>query len=489
MSVLSKPIVEMSTTPTSAASVSYSHAGGHRRYLMQLRVCDAAMALAAGIAAYLLRFGATFSLSTSHLIVALTLPVVWLVLVSGTRGYELRYLHLRVEETRHLLRAGVALASVGALASYSFKLDMSRGYMLAIVVLTFTMTLSQRLVLRACLTRQRVRGTGWMRRVLVVGHWYDVDPMLRELGRTRDHGFQVVGACLAGQLQDAPVTVPITGGFDRVDQVAAERGADVVVVLPGRGLGPAEVRRIGWQLERSGVQLLVGCAGLLDVGLSRTTILPVGPLALIDVSHAELHGARRVAKASFDRVFGLVLLVLASPFLLVLMLAVRMDSPGPAIFRQVRAGQDGRTFEMLKLRTMTVDAESRRGALSSLSDSDGLLFKIHDDPRITRFGRVLRRLSLDELPQLVNVVRGEMSLVGPRPPLCAEVEAYEDDVRRRLVVKPGLTGLWQVSGRSDLSWDESVRLDLRYVDNWSLALDLRILWSTARAVLSRSGAY
>jgi exopolysaccharide biosynthesis polyprenyl glycosylphosphotransferase len=207
------------------------------------------------------------------------------------------------------------------------------------------------------------------------------------------------------------------------------------------------------------------------------------------VDHAELRGARRVVKGVMDRLAAALGLLLAGPLLLVLMAAVRLDSPGPALFRQQRVGRGNDRFTMLKLRTMTVDAEERREDLVGLNESDGALFKIRNDPRITRVGRMLRRFSLDELPQLVNVLRGEMSLVGPRPPLPSEVADYEYDVRRRLAVKPGLTGLWQVSGRSDLPWDEAVRLDLRYVDNWSPLLDLQILFKTGRAVLSRSGAY
>jgi lipopolysaccharide/colanic/teichoic acid biosynthesis glycosyltransferase len=179
-----------------------------------------------------------------------------------------------------------------------------------------------------------------------------------------------------------------------------------------------------------------------------------------------------------------------APVFLAIAAGVRLTSPGPAIFRQTRIGKNGREFTMLKFRSMYVDAEIRRAELDSLNErSDGLLFKIRDDPRITRFGKFLRTLSLDELPQLINIVSGHMSLVGPRPPLPAEVALYDDDVRRRLLVKPGLTGLWQISGRSDLTWEESVRLDLRYVENWSLSLDLHILWRTAFVVARSSGAY
>jgi exopolysaccharide biosynthesis polyprenyl glycosylphosphotransferase len=198
---------------------------------------------------------------------------------------------------------------------------------------------------------------------------------------------------------------------------------------------------------------------------------------------------RMLLKSFLDRSVGIVLLVCAAPIIGISALLVRLTSRGKAFFPQHRVGLDGDTFTMFKLRSMVADAEDRKAELLDLTDRDGLMFKMHADPRITPVGKVLRRFSIDELPQLWNVVKGDMSLVGPRPPLPAEYEAYHDAVHRRLRVRPGLTGLWQVSGRADLTWEESVRMDLRYVDNWSIALDLQILWKTARAVLKGSGAY
>jgi exopolysaccharide biosynthesis polyprenyl glycosylphosphotransferase len=196
-----------------------------------------------------------------------------------------------------------------------------------------------------------------------------------------------------------------------------------------------------------------------------------------------------MVKGAVDRCGALLGLIALAPVLLVLALAVRLSSPGPVLYRQERIGVNGRSFGMLKFRSMVVDADQRLEEIRADNISDGLLFKMRDDPRVTPVGRWLRRFSLDELPQLLNVLGGSMSLVGPRPPLPGEVARYDSSVSRRLLVKPGLTGLWQISGRSDLPWEEAVRLDLRYVENWSLALDLLILWKTGRAVLSRSGAY
>jgi exopolysaccharide biosynthesis polyprenyl glycosylphosphotransferase len=248
------------------------------------------------------------------------------------------------------------------------------------------------------------------------------------------------------------------------------------------------LRRLAWRLERDDIDLIVAST-LIDVAGSRTTIRPVDGLPMLHVEHPTLTGARRLVKAVVDRAGAVVLLVLACPILALLALAVRVDSTGPVLFRQTRVGKDGHEFVIFKFRTMHIDAEARLAELRHLNEVDGALFKLRNDPRVTRVGRLLRKFSLDELPQLLNVIGGSMSLVGPRPPLPEEVAVYPDDARRRLAVRPGMTGLWQVSGRSDLSWDEAVRLDLQYVENWSLSLDLVIMLRTLSAVTRGAGAY
>jgi exopolysaccharide biosynthesis polyprenyl glycosylphosphotransferase len=248
------------------------------------------------------------------------------------------------------------------------------------------------------------------------------------------------------------------------------------------------LRELAWELEKTGTDLCVAPA-LLDVAGPRTTIRPVAGLPLLHMDHPEFTGTKQVIKDAFDKLVGLSALALTAPVFLFVTLIIRLDDGGPAFFRQTRVGRDGRDFTVYKFRTMVMDAEKLKAELAASNDHDGVLFKMRKDPRITKVGSWLRRWSLDELPQLLNVVRGDMSLVGPRPALPDEAARYGDYVRRRLVVKPGLTGLWQVNGRSDLSWEESVRLDLRYVENWSLVLDLQILWKTLSAVWRGSGAY
>jgi len=248
------------------------------------------------------------------------------------------------------------------------------------------------------------------------------------------------------------------------------------------------LRRLAWELEKTDTDLCVAPA-LMDVAGPRTTIRPVAGLPLLHVDHAELTGVKWAVKSFFDKLIAATALFFTCPLFIFIAVAIRRHDGGPVLFSQTRVGKDGQPFTVLKFRTMVPDAELRKEELSALDEGDGLLFKVRRDPRITAPGVWLRRWSLDELPQLFNVVLGEMSLVGPRPQLPAEAARFSADVYRRLVVRPGLTGLWQVNGRSDLSREDAVRLDLRYVENWSLALDLQILWKTCAAVAKGRGAY
>ncbi|NYE35511.1 exopolysaccharide biosynthesis polyprenyl glycosylphosphotransferase [Nocardioides cavernae] len=323
-------------------------------------------------------------------------------------------------------------------------------------------------------------------RVVLAGRSRDVRDLVAALEASGTH--EVVAACLTRTAKEPLGGLPTYVGFASASEIAHRHGADAVVVLPGARLSPPEVRRLHWSLAGVGAELYLG-TGLLDVEPTRTRVLSDSGLDVMHVRQPVLHGPRRVVKDVVERAFALVALVLALPLLAVLAVAIRRETPGPALFRQERIGRDGVPFTMLKLRSMGIDAEAVRDGLAAENEKDEVLFKIAQDPRITPLGRRLRKFSLDELPQLWNVVRGDMSLVGPRPALPSEVARYDIDPQRRLVVKPGVTGLWQVSGRSDLSWAESVRLDIKYVDNWSLRLDLSILVRTVRAVLGHHGAY
>jgi exopolysaccharide biosynthesis polyprenyl glycosylphosphotransferase len=350
-------------------------------------------------------------------------------------------------------------------------------------------SLGGRHTLRNWIYRLRLRGRG-LQKVLVVGRTDAAVTVIEKLDHEPQHGLVAVGACVPspGTSPSHVHGVPVVGAPTQILQAVDEVNAHVVAVVSHPDLSGHALRRLAWALEERQVELVVS-PGIIEVAGPRLSIRPVAGLSLLHLERPAINGGGMITKFIFDKLFGVALLVLFAPLLLLIAAAVKLTSVGPVLFRQTRIGIDGAEFTMYKFRSMAVDAEQRLAALRARDEGNGMLFKMKRDPRVTRVGAIIRRLSLDELPQLWNILRGDMSLVGPRPPLPEEVAAYSDDATRRLRVRPGLTGLWQVSGRSDLSWEESLRLDLRYVDNWSLALDLAILWRTLRAVIQGSGAY
>lgn len=469
-----------------------------RRYQLSLVIVDLLAATAAVVASFAFRFGSIADSAGGRFYLVLTVlaPVAWVAAVSTNRGYEARFVGVGATEFQRIFQAFLQLTAVVAFTSFVTKADLARGFVLLALPLALLFTIIGRYGARKWLHRQRGSGRA-LSSVLVVGDASAIEDFTSMVRRDRYAGMRVVGACVPGELAIDEVTittlnaidVPILGDVDCIRAAVSISQADTVAVVSSGVLGPEKLRSISWQLEGTSTDLVVS-PGLTEVAGPRLHIRPVAGLPLLHVEEPQFTGFRRVLKGAFDRSVAALALLLLSPLFLVLAVAVQVSSPGPALFRQVRVGRAGGTFLMLKFRSMYTDAEARLAGLRGHGHhGDGLLFKMRDDPRVTPVGRFLRKYSLDELPQLVNVVRGTMSLVGPRPPLPLEVARYEDHVHRRLLVKPGLTGLWQVSGRSDLSWEESVRLDLRYVENWSLAEDLLILWKTARAVIAGSGAY
>jgi exopolysaccharide biosynthesis polyprenyl glycosylphosphotransferase len=466
-----------------------------RQYQGGLLVADLITAwLAVGIA-YLLRFGMSGA-TASTVSVAAALPLAWVALISINHGYHPRLVGVGAAEFQRIFRAFLHLTALISFTSFAIHADLARGFVLVALPLALALNLVTRYAARKWLHAQRARGRA-LKSVLLVGDAEAITKFSMVLRRDQYAGLRVAGACVPSELVAdmqtidtlAEADVPLLGDVDSIVSAVRLSGADTVAVVSSGALGPEKLRWVSWQLEGSSTELVVS-PGLTEVAGPRLHILPVAGLPLLHVDEPKFTGFRRVLKGAFDRSVAALVLVLLSPLFVVLALAVRLTSSGPALFRQVRVGRAGSTFVMLKFRSMYADAEERLASLREQSDhGDGVLFKMREDPRVTRVGRFLRKYSLDELPQLINVVRGTMSLVGPRPPLPLEVARYEDHVHRRLLVKPGLTGLWQISGRSDLSWDESVQLDLRYVENWSLSEDLFILWKTVRAVARGSGAY
>ncbi|MGY1831493.1 sugar transferase [Geodermatophilus sp. SYSU D01180] len=450
---------------------------------------DLAAAAVAGTLAQVVRFGTEVVPST--LPVLGLFPLIWVAVVTLAGGHRSAHLGTGTEEYRAVIRAGVGCLALVALLSYALVLELSRGLVLVALPGALLFSAVGRHALRRVVHRLRARGR-CMRTVLAVGRTNAVADLVRQLDRDRHCGMVVVSACVPEPSVGttlADTGVEIGGDLSSAAGMARRLDVDVVAVTSSSETAAVYLRRLSWELERSGIELLVA-PGLMEVAGPRIHVRPFIGLPLVHVEEPVFTGPKRLVKELIDRVGAALALVLVLPVLLVVAVAVRLDSPGPVLFRQERVGRQGRTFSMLKFRTMGIDAEKRRAALVARNqNSDGPLFKVADDPRVTRVGRVLRRYSVDEVPQLINVLRGQMSLVGPRPPLPAEVAVYDDSVARRLLVKPGLTGLWQVSGRSDLTWDEAVRLDLRYVENWSLALDLQILWKTVAAVTRPLGAY
>jgi exopolysaccharide biosynthesis polyprenyl glycosylphosphotransferase len=476
-----------------AAPNAPDHGLRSKRYLLALATIDfAAVALAAAIAGRM-QFEPARPEPLISTLTLLALPVAWLVLVALHHGFEQPSAGTGQQEFVRIFRSFVHLVVFVAVAAYVIQAEWAREIVLVALPLAFLLDLGGRFAARRWLSRRQGREYG-VRAVLAVGDAGAVSDFADAVLRDRSAAMVVRGACLLdGHAQDAEVLAAAgirrLGDIDTVVEAAHEVGADAVAVVSANQVGSERLRSIAWQLEGTGMDLLVS-PGLEEVAGRRIQVRSVAWSPLLHVEQPEFRGIRRLLKGAMDRAIALFALTCLLPVFAVVTVAVRLSSPGPALFRQTRVGRDGKTFRMLKFRSMFVDAESRLADLKSQNvHRVGPLFKLHDDPRVTRVGRILRRYSLDELPQLINVLLGHMSLVGPRPPLPSEVLEYRSDVRRRLLVKPGITGLWQVSGRSDLSWSESVRLDLRYVENWSPALDLMILWKTASAVLRGSGAY
>ncbi|MDJ0338345.1 sugar transferase [Cryobacterium sp. PH31-O1] len=393
------------------------------------------------------------------------------------------------DEYKLIAGASVRLFGLLAIVAYLMKIDVARGYILLAFPLGTVVLVFSRWMWRQWLVSQRAGGH-FTSRVILVGTLASSTHIARELNTRLGAGYLVVGACVtAGEVSShlPEGTVPVLGGIDDVHTALDSQAADTVVITSSDSISPTRMRELSWSLE-PGRHHLIMVPRLIDVGGPRIHTRPVAGLPLIHVETPRYEGRTQFTKRAFDIIVSTLLLVLLSPVLLAIALAVRMSGAGRVLFTQQRVGFNGNRFHMIKFRSMVVDAEARLADLKA-SAGNSVMFKMKNDPRVTRVGRVLRRFSLDELPQLFNVLRGNMSLVGPRPPLETEVNEYAHHVHRRFLVKPGVTGLWQVSGRSNLSWDETVRLDLYYVENWSLTGDLVILWRTARAVLARDGAF
>lgn len=464
-----------------------------------LRAVDAFVVTWAVLGAYIVRFGFDPNLDSmsdeaAYALFSLGLIVAWWLMLGAWNSRQSRILGAGSDEYKRVAAASLWLFGLVAIFSYVLRIETARGYVGLALPLGLLGLLLARWLLRQHLSVNRQTGKS-MSRLLIVGGPGAVAHLEKSLTTSREAGYLPVAAYTPGARSDdtfeAESELPVLGRAADTESILRaidECGADAVAVSAGVQLHPQILRHLGWELAARNIGLIMAPA-LTDIAGPRIHTQQIAGLPLIHVTTPSLQGGQRVAKRLFDVSVSAVLIVLASPLMALVCLLVKADSPGPILFRQKRVGIEGAPFSMLKFRSMVTDAEDRLAELATRNEGNGVLFKMKNDPRITRTGRFLRKYSLDELPQLFNIFSGSMSLVGPRPPLPQEVDAYEHDVRRRLLVKPGLTGLWQVSGRSNLSWQDSVRLDLYYVENWSLAGDLIILLRTVRAVFHTTGAY
>lgn len=467
----------------------------HLRYLpvtaliLDLVVITGAMMLAVAGRKRLSVFDSPADVTASLMIVGPLLLLGWLVVIALFGGYREDVFGAGTDEYKRVFNASVATAGLLGIGCYLAKFQLSRGFFLLAFGVGVPALLLGRLLLRGAVHRARRQGR-LQHRVLIAGTPEHVDEIAAVLRREPWLGYHVAGALVPRRdlAEETAAGIPILGATDDTTALIAASDADIVFFAGGALTSASQMRRIVWDLEKVDVQVVVA-PSVTDVSGERIRVRPVGGLPLMHIDPPRATDAARWGKRTFDIAGSLALIIAFSPLMLFAALRVKMSDGGPVFFNQTRTGRDGAHFGCLKFRTMVVDAEERLAELYAQIGHEAGLFKMKEDPRITKPGRWLRRYSIDELPQLFNVLRGDMSLVGPRPPLPREVESYHADVLRRLRVRPGMTGLWQVSGRSDLSWDEAVRLDLYYVDNWSMLQDLSILSKTVGAVFGSRGAY
>ena len=444
--------------------------------------------------AHMLRFGNVTCESVAYSAISVLIVVAWALMLAIYHTRAQQVIGAGPEEFRRVWTATLWVFGVIAVISTLLKLDIARGYLaiafpLGLLALSVNRNLARRYV-----AAQRRRGR-FATSVLAVGEPRSVKALAQSLTRHPEDGYSVVGVCTPGIPHRENIVVPGVGPLtvfpyeDDIRHAIVASQADTVALTSAAELGPEGIRDLSWQLEKLGVDLVVS-PGIVDVAGPRLTVRTVADLPLIHVGKPQYQGAKRFQKRAFDVCFSLLALLAASPVMIAAAVAIKVNSRGPIFYCSERIGLDGVPFRMIKFRSMVVDADRRLAEVGHLNDSvGGVLFKVREDPRVTRVGRLLRRYSIDELPQFINVLLGEMSVVGPRPPLRSEVETYDHRVRRRLLVRPGITGLWQVSGRSDLSWEDSARLDLSYIENWSMLSDLAIAARTVTVICGGSGAY
>lgn len=477
-----------------------------RRVTWNIALCDAILLGLTLALIYFTRFGPTntamvnsedfglLRLALSPWQQAVLMYLIWVLVLAANRSRDYRILGSEAQEYKRVAMSGFLVPVFFAFAALLFKVDIPRLYVGLSILLGTLVLLANRWAWRQWLVKQRSNGK-YQSRVAMLGPMNQIENLAQKLQKANTDGY--VPAVLMPD--SAPHTWASDGGSLKLPIVQfdsdfckelAKHGCKALMVVGSQNLSEHDVKRIAWQLEGTGVDLIVA-APLKDIATTRLQVRPVAGTPVFVVEVPKFTGWKHLVKDAFDVLFASFALVLLSPLLVTVAAAIKLGDGGPVFFSHERYGQNGKTFKMLKFRSMRMGAEKLFEELKATSANDGnaVQFKLRNDPRITPVGRIIRKYSIDELPQFINVLRGEMSVVGPRPHVKAELEAYDDQVFRRLLVKPGLTGLWQVSGRSNLSWDESVSLDLDYVENWSLVGDLLLICKTLKIVFSADGAY
>lgn len=470
-----------------------------RSYATCLILTDLIVVVTASFGAQYWRFGTSLKelaayptgshvINSDYSVVSVVLVLLWMGMLQLLDTRDYRVVGTGPEEYRRVFDATLGAFGAAAIIAFLFKLPIARGYLIIAGPIGLFLLLVTRWFCRKWLHKNRQHGA-YSHRALVVGQPDKVDHIVESIRRDPNAGYLIVD------------TFPINGEADSVGENGAhwcssriltaldEVDADTIVLAGSDALTPHRLRELSWEMEDREVEMVVAPT-LTDVAGPRIHMRPVAGLPLIHVDFPRLTKKSSFIKRSFDIVSSAILIVIGSPILALVAIAVKVSSPGPVLFRQERIGLNGEPFTMLKFRSMVVDADSKLAdLLKDQKTDDKPLFKVRNDPRITQVGRFLRKYSLDELPQLFNVLFGSMSLVGPRPQVAAEVALYDESVHRRLLTRPGITGLWQVSGRSDLDWDDAIRLDLYYVENWSFMSDVVIAFKTLRVVFIGTGAY
>ena len=455
-----------------------------RPFRRRLIITDLIMLLAATLVGLLLSARAVSS-SLDPILAVYSMPFIitgaWFALLVLRGAYDQRIIGLGTEEVQRIVSATLITFALVAGLSYLLRADISRAYAFISLPLGLILIIAARFFWRGWLYRARAKGR-FMSRTVVVGTGQVADELQEWLTDGSYAGYLVVAQHPAPKRGD-----DLANWIDRLDLILAESKASAVALAPADNTPGGALRQLAWRLEGRPIDLLIA-PGMLDIAGPRLTVRPVAGLPLLHLDEAVLSRPQRLAKRSLDLMVGILMAIILSPVMIICALTVRLTSHGPVIFRQTRIGKGGKTFNMLKFRTMHNNADALRQELRELHDQDDPMFKLMNDPRITTPGKFLRRWSLDELPQLFNVLGGSMSLVGPRPHPIDDVDRYEATAYRRLALKPGLTGLWQVEGRSDLDWEQALQLDVYYVERWSLSGDLILLARTIRAVVQGRGA-